>query len=213
MDSKIILAILIVALIGIVAATYNNETGNVMNSLANVATEDSASSESVSDAVDANSAQNGEKSIQVDEQIVQPDSSVNSKVVSTQQSSNNNNNPQTTPSTSDSSSNPKPTQTSNPTAIQSTNSTSQSSDTATHPANSSSSETKISKSEAMSIAKNNLDNGLSSNYQKVTETTIDGKPYYEVNLYQDGEIIAYAEIDATNGRITGGATKGEAPEV
>ena len=65
----------------------------------------------------------------------------------------------------------------------------------------------------MSIAKNSLPNGVTSDYQKVSETTIDGKKYYEVNLYKNGDIIAYSEIDSSNGNVTGGAMRGEAPAV
>ncbi|RAP53316.1 MAG: hypothetical protein BZ138_01285 [Methanosphaera sp. rholeuAM270] len=232
MDSKIILTILVVALIGIVAATYNTQTNDVMNSLANVATEDSNLAESVTDIAEKNLGENSANSVQVDEGIVQPDSSVNNKVSTTKKSSTSNQQPVTTngssstsPSTQSGNQGNSQQSSSQGSSQQSNNqgnaqqSSTQTADTSSQQESSTAQSDnntvspKISESEAMSIAKNNLGDGLSSNYQKVSETTINGKPYYEVNLYQDGEIIGYAEIDATNGRITGGATKGEAPSV
>lgn len=225
MDSKIILAVLIVALIGIVAATYHNQTSDVMNSLANVATEDSDAVKSVTDLAEASSAGSG--SMKVDESIVQPDSSVNSKVVSTPKSSNSQKTspPSTSSSSSDSANSPS-TDTNNQgissnTATDSSNTPSGSSNTSTQQPynsnnptnnnqNSSSQQSGISETEAMSIAKNNLPTGVTSDYQKVSETTINGEKYYDVNLYKDGEIIASAEINS-KGNITGGAMVGEAP--
>lgn len=231
MDSKIILAVLIVALIGIVAATYQSETNDIMNSLANVATEDSDVAESVTDLAEASGE--GANSVQVDESIVQPDSSVNSKVVSTPKSTNNQQNPTTSNSNSGnsqntpasntgSSSNTPASNTNSSTGTPTSNSnsstgTNSQSNTNTQQSNSSSNnnqnqESGITETEAMSIAKNNLPEGMTSDYQKVSETTINGEKYYDVNLYKDGEIIASAEINS-HGNITGGAIVGEAPSV
>lgn len=209
MDSKIILAILIVALIGIVAATYQTETDDVISTLSNVATEDSDIVESVTDIAQTSAEQ--VNSVEVDENVVQPDSNVNTKIETKQKESDNNINK--VPATQTNSKTKKQVQTStNTNTQQKTNNNAHTNTTNSNNISSAPTTTKISQTEAISIAKNNLKD-WPSNYQKVSETTINGKPYYIVNMYQDGEIIASFEIDANNGKITGGGVKGEAPEV
>ncbi len=206
MDSKIILAILIVALIGIVAATYHGETGNLMNSLSNVATEDS-SGQSVTDIAKATG--DSANSVKVDESIVQPDSSVNSKVAPSKSS---NNNQRTSQSNSGSSSNGG-TSSNNGGSSSNQNTGQANTPTNTNNQNSNSNQSSgISEAEAMSIAKNSLPPEVTSDYQTVSEKTSNGEKYYEVKMYKNGEMIAYSDIDP-NGKITGGAIKGEAPEV
>jgi hypothetical protein len=65
LDSKIILAILIVALIGVVAATYNNEATEAIQTLTSVATEED-SQDGATDILDSNIGSNSQDSLKID---------------------------------------------------------------------------------------------------------------------------------------------------
>ncbi|HIH35886.1 MAG TPA: hypothetical protein HA255_05485, partial [Methanosphaera sp.] len=104
MDSKIILAILIVALIGIVAATYQDQTGSVLETLSNVAVEDN-NPEGATDILESNVGSGSDGSVKVEEDVVKSDNTAankankntNTKPASnTAKPTNNNNNPTNT---------------------------------------------------------------------------------------------------------------------
>jgi len=194
LDSKIILAILIVALIGVVAATYNNEATEAIQTLTSVATEED-SQDGATDILDSNIGSNSQDSLKIDEDVVKPDTSTkqatNNKA-STNQANNINSNQNTN----------KPATTTNNTAKPNTdnNSNNQQVDTTTP---------KISSTEAKNIATNNLPNEFSKAVASTPKLYDDS---YEVTFYENGEAVGYYEINANSGAITGGAFKGEVPE-
>ncbi len=190
MDSKIILAILIVALIGIVAATYQNETSDAIETLSNVATEDEVS-DSVTDILDNGVDANSESlSNIIEEDVVKPDNGISTK-------SNNKNQINTVKQNKISNNNQK-----TPNNVVNKNQTIINNNT-TNPS------VKISAVEAKKIATDNLPEEYS---KAVASTPTLNNKYYEVNFYLDEEVIGYYEIDANTGKITGGAFKGEVPE-
>ncbi len=216
MDSKIILAILIVALIGIVAATYQNETSNVIDTLSNVAVEEE-NPEGATDILDSNIGSDSDDSVKIDEDVVKSDNTApkkaaNKKTTTNTNSANNNNNNNNNgrsnsnnpTSNSNSSSNPSnnnnnPSNTNNSIKPNNTNSSTSQSNTTTY---------KISSSTAKDIATRNLPEQYS---KAVASNPKLYNGYYEVTFYMDGKSIGYYEIDANTGAITGGAFKDEVP--
>lgn len=202
MDSKIILAILIVALIGVVAATYNNEATDAIQTLTSVATEED-SPDGATDILDSNLGENSENSLKIDEDVVKPDNDATKKVNGKQVQNTNSKKPSSNSNDGSSTQNTnKPTSTANTTVTPSTNTNSgnQTINTTNH---------KISSNRAKEIATNNLP----SEYSKfvASNPTINGK-YYDVTFYMDGKAVGYYEIDADTGAITGGAFKNEVPD-
>ena len=202
MDSKIILAILIVALIGVVAATYNNEATDAIQTLTSVATEED-SPDGATDILDSNLGENSENSLKIDEDIVKPDNDATKKVNGKQVQNTNSKKPSSNSNDGSSTQNTnKPTSTANTTVTPSTNTNSgnQTINTTNH---------KISSNRAKEIATNNLP----SEYSKAVASnpTINDK-YYDVTFYMDGKAVGYYEIDADTGAITGGAFKNEVPD-
>lgn len=202
MDSKIILAILIVALIGVVAATYNNEATDAIQTLTSVATEED-SPDGATDILDSNLGENSENSLKIDEDVVKPDNDATKKVNEKQVQNTNSKKPSSNSNGGSSTQNTnKPTSTANTTVTPSTNTNSgnQTINTTNH---------KISSNRAKEIATNNLP----SEYSKAVASnpTINDK-YYDVTFYMDGKAVGYYEIDADTGAITGGAFKNEVPD-
>lgn len=202
MDSKIILAILIVALIGVVAATYNNEATDAIQTLTSVATEED-SPDGATDILDSNLGENSENSLKIDEEVVKPDNDATKKVNEKQVQNTNSKKPSSNSNGGSSTQNTnKPTSTANTTVTPSTNTNSgnQTINTTNH---------KISSNRAKEIATNNLP----SEYSKAVASnpTINDK-YYDVTFYMDGKAVGYYEIDADTGAITGGAFKNEVPD-
>ena len=202
MDSKIILAILIVALIGVVAATYNNEATDAIQTLTSVATEED-SPDGATDILDSNLGENSENSLKIDEDVVKPDNDATKKANGKQVQNTNSKKPYSNSNGGSSTQNTnKPTSTANTTVTQSTNTNSgnQTINTTNH---------KISSNRAKEIATNKLP----SEYSKAVASnpTINGK-YYDVTFYMDGKAVGYYEIDADTGAITGGAFKNEVPD-
>lgn len=202
MDSKIILAILIVALIGVVAATYNNEATDAIQTLTSVATEDE-SQDSATDILDNNIGENSENSIKIDEDVVKSDNTATKKA--TENKAKNTNSPKTTSNPNNGNGNQnsnKPTNSANSTVTPSTNinSDNQRINTTTY---------KISSNRAKEIATNNLPSEFSK--AVASNPTMNGG-YYDVTFYMNGEAVGYYEIDANTGVITGGAFKNEVPE-
>ena len=182
MDSKIILAILVVALIGVVAATYHTETNDAINSLANVATENSPE-ESTTDILEAESSSVSDNAVTTDEDTVKPEKS-----------------------TTTTSKNKKQVASSSASSTKSNNQVSTSKKT--KPSNSSNVQSYISKSKAESIAKSKV----SSQYPGATTSAkLNGK-YYLVTLKNNGKVIGELEIDAISGKVTGGAMVDEVPD-
>ena len=213
MDSKIILAILIVALIGIVAATYQDQTGSVLETLSNVAVEDN-NPEGATDILESNVGSGSDGSVKVEEDVVKSDNTAankankntNTKPASnTAKPTNNNNNPTNT------NNNNNPTNTNN-TPINNNNN----SNNTVKPTNnttSSSNQTntttyKITPTQAKQIATENLPQSLSK--AVASNPKLYGSSY-EVTFYMNGKSVGYYEIDANTGRITGGAFEGEVP--
>lgn len=202
MDSKIILAILIVALIGVVAATYNNEATDAIQTLTSVATEED-SPDGATDILDSNLGENSENSLKIDEDVVKPDNDATKKVNGKQVQNTNSKKPSSNSNGGSSTQNTnKPTSTANTTVTPSTNTNSgnQTINTTNH---------KISSNRAKEIATNNLPSEYSKSV--ASNPTINGK-YYDVTFYMDGKAVGYYEIDADTGAITGGAFKNEVPD-
>lgn len=202
MDSKIILAILIVALIGVVAATYNNEATDAIQTLTSVATEED-SPDGATDILDSNLGENSENSLKIDEDVVKPDNDATKKVNEKQVQNTNSKKPSSNSNGGSSTQNTnKPTSTANTTVTPSTNTNSgnQTINTTNH---------KISSNRAKEIATNNLPSEYSKSV--ASNPTINGK-YYDVTFYMDGKAVGYYEIDADTGAITGGAFKNEVPD-
>ncbi len=217
MDSKIILAILIVALIGVVAATYNNEATDAIQTLTSVATEED-SQDSATDILESDVGSTPQDSLTIDEDVVKPDNSAAKKSTnkkdnkapstSTQQSSSNtqqtsSNSNTGTSSNSNTGTSNQPTTTNNTVnpSTNTNNSNNQQSNTTT---------TKISSSRAKEIATNNLP-GDFKNAVASTPKLYDN--FYEVTFYSNGKAVGYYEIDANTGAITGGAFENEVPDV
>ncbi len=227
MDSKIILAILIVALIGIVAATYQDQTGSVLETLSNVAVEDN-NPEGATDILESNVGSGSDGSVKVEEDVVKSDNTATNKAnkntntkpaSNTAKPTNNNNNPTNT------NNNNNPTNTNNtpinnnnnPTNTNNTpiNNNNNSNNTVkpTNNTTSSSNQTntttyKITPTQAKQIATENLPQSLSK--AVASNPKLYGSSY-EVTFYMNGKSVGYYEIDANTGRITGGAFEGEVP--
>jgi len=226
-DSKIILAILIVALIGIVAATYQDQTGSVLETLSNVAVEDN-NPEGATDILESNVGSGSDGSVKVEEDVVKSDNTATNKAnkntntkpaSNTAKPTNNNNNPTNT------NNNNNPTNTNNtpinnnnnPTNTNNTpiNNNNNSNNTVkpTNNTTSSSNQTntttyKITPTQAKQIATENLPQSLSK--AVASNPKLYGSSY-EVTFYMNGKSVGYYEIDANTGRITGGAFEGEVP--
>ncbi len=204
MDSKIILAILIVALIGIVAATYQDQTGSVLETLSNVAVEDN-NPEGATDILESNVGSGSDGSVKVEEDVVKSDNTATNKAnkntntkpaSNTAKPTNNNNNPTNTNNTpinnnNNSNNTVKPTNNTTPSSNQ-TNTTTY----------------KITPTQAKQIATENLPQSLSK--AVASNPKLYGSSY-EVTFYMNGKSVGYYEIDANTGRITGGAFEGEVP--
>ena len=182
MDSKIILAILVVALIGIVAATYHTETNDAINSLANVATEP-ATTESSNDIEDASSTSDSDSdsSIKIDEDTVKPDKTASTTSKTKKQVKS---------------------------ASTSTKSNSQVSTSQKTQKSTNNVQSKISKSKAESIAKSQI----ASQYPSATANAVLKGNYYLVTIKNNGQIIGEYEINAITGKVTGGAMVNEVPD-
>lgn len=192
MDSKIILAILIVALIGIVAATYQHETSDVINTLTSVDTEDSASDNIADQDSDGVESGNSQNNLRIDEDVVKPDTNV----VATGSA----NNQQKANTRSSASANTNNNQASN--NQQNTNQAQDGSNTNSQGNN------QISQEKAIDIALKNLPSQF-SNAQVDKATRYND--VYLVSFKENGEIIGEYEISASNGKVTGGAFKNEVP--
>ena len=232
MDSKIILAILIVALIGIVAATYQDQTGSVLETLSNVAVEDN-NPEGATDILESNVGSGSDGSVKVEEDVVKSDNTAtnnankntNTKPASnTAKPTNNNNNPTNTNNTPINNNN-NPTNTNNtpinnnnnPTNTNNTpinnnnnsNNTVKPTNNTTPSSNQTNTTTyKITPTQAKQIATENLPQSLSK--AVASNPKLYGSSY-EVTFYMNGKSVGYYEIDANTGRITGGAFEGEVP--
>ncbi|HIJ15998.1 MAG TPA: PepSY domain-containing protein [Methanosphaera sp.] len=227
MDSKIILAILIVALIGIVAATYQDQTGSVLETLSNVAVEDN-NPEGATDILESNVGSGSDGSVKVEEDVVKSDNTATNKAnkntntkpaSNTAKPTNNNNNPTNT------NNNNNPTNTNNtpinnnnnPTNTNNTpinnnnnsNNTVKPTNNTTPSSNQTNTTTyKITPTQAKQIATENLPQSLSK--AVASNPKLYGSSY-EVTFYMNGKSVGYYEIDANTGRITGGAFEGEVP--
>ena len=213
MDSKIILAILIVALIGIVAATYQDQTGSVLETLSNVAVEDN-NPEGATDILESNVGSGSDGSVKVEEDVVKSDNTAankankntNTKPASnTAKPTNNNNNPTNT------NNNNNPTNTNNTQINNNNNSnnTVKPTNNTTPSSNQTNTTTyKITPTQAKQIATENLPQSLSK--AVASNPKLYGSSY-EVTFYMNGKSVGYYEIDANTGRITGGAFEGEVP--
>lgn len=190
MDNKIILAILIVALIGIVAATYQSETKDVVNTLTSVATEDTPT-DSATDQLDISSEGNSPASIKIDEDVVKTDTSASTPRQNIHRQSSSSSNVRSSSSSSSSQSN---------------------SGNNNQGTNTNQNSAKISTAQAVTTAVS----ALPSQYQDATyttsQTTYDGKLYYIITFFKNGKNIGYYEIDGTTNTITGGAFAGEVPD-
>jgi uncharacterized membrane protein YkoI len=188
-DSKIILAILIVALIGVVAATYNGQTNDAINTLSSVATEDTPT-ESVTDSVETADGSTSDSSLTIDESTVKPDSKTSTKKTTSKKTTDKKTSTKTQTTTNKKISNPTNTQNSarnKPVSIE-TNNTQQ--------------KLNISLEEAKSIALSQLPEKFKG--ATVSQPKLTGQ-YYEVSFTKNNQIIGYYEIDANTGKITGGA--------
>lgn len=201
MDSKIILAILIVALIGVVAATYHNETQEAMNTLTSVATENSPE-DSVTDAVDLESASASKSSVQ-SQDTVKTDTGTAKATANKQQ----------TDRSSGSSSKNKVSTNSKPKTTTATNNgnTANSNKKPASSASSPSSQYKVSKAQAISTAVSALPSNLKSSTYKVTNPT-KSYPCYIISFYKKGKNVGFYEVDANSNKVTGGAFEGEVPD-
>ena len=232
MDSKIILAILIVALIGIVAATYQDQTGSVLETLSNVAVEDN-NPEGATDILESNVGSGSDGSVKVEEDVVKSDNTATNKAnkntntkpaSNTAKPTNNNNNPTNTNNTPINNNN-NPTNTNNtpinnnnnPTNTNNTpinnnnnsNNTVKPTNNTTPSSNQTNTTTyKITPTQAKQIATENLPQSLSK--AVASNPKLYGSSY-EVTFYMNGKSVGYYEIDANTGRITGGAFEGEVP--
>ena len=228
MDSKIILAILIVALIGIVAATYQDQTSSVLETLSNVAVEDN-NPEGATDILESNVGSGSDGSVKVEEDVVKSDNTAankankntNTKPASnTAKPTNNNNNPTNTNNNNNNPTNTNNTPINNNNNPTNTNNTpinnNNNSNNTVKPTNNttpSSNQTntttyKITPTQAKQIATENLPQSLSK--AVASNPKLYGSSY-EVTFYMNGKSVGYYEIDANTGRITGGAFEGEVP--
>ncbi len=218
MDSKIILAILIVALIGIVAATYQDQTGSVLETLSNVAVEDN-NPEGATDILESNVGSGSDGSVKVEEDVVKSDNTATNKAnkntntkpaSNTAKPTNNNNNPTNTNNTPINNNN-NPTNTNNTPINNNNNSnnTVKPTNNTTPSSNQTNTTTyKITPTQAKQIATENLPQSLSK--AVASNPKLYGSSY-EVTFYMNGKSVGYYEIDANTGRITGGAFEGEVP--
>ncbi len=197
MDSKIILAIFIVALIGIVAATYQNETNDVIDTLSNVATEDSGVTTDVETPTGDSISINDNSGV-IDESTVKLDTSTSS-VTTQKQSTNSKPRTNTASSGSNKISSGQSTTTTN-------NTTTNNNKPTNNPL-----VNKISQSTAVNTGRAQLPAEYKDATYSITETSIDNNPYYYVNFYKNGEMVAYYEINANSGRVSGGAIVNETP--
>lgn len=216
MDSKIILAILIVALIGIVAATYQNETSDAINALTSVATEEGVT-DSVDTLDDISTDSDSANSIKVDEDIVRPDTGISNS----NSNSKNNQKQEVKASTSTSTSASSASQNSGSKVSNGATNNNQGTTTKQNIKNTTVNSNKttntntttnyaITTSRAEQIALSNLP----SEYQGATAVTTfsvyNNVPQYMVKCYKNNEFVAYYVIDAQTGSVIEGAMKGEA---
>ena len=210
MDKKIIIAIVIVALIGIVAATYNatDDENSVFNPLSGVLTDE----QTVTDlaAIEANGAGSPTQEDTSNTGInsknnVDSKNNANRASGTTTQSSNNNNqnNANNATITSNGNNNQQQSNPQKPGTNTPTNKTPSSNKTSI-----------ISSAQASVIAKNAaIADGLTSVTTSLSEEiTANGIKYYLINVYSNGKFIGYYEISSKTGEITGGAFEGEAPD-
>ncbi len=197
MDKKIIIAIVIVALIGIVAATYNatDDENSVFNPLSGVLTDE----QTVTDlaAIEANGAgsptqeDNSNTGINSKNNVDSKNNANGASGTTTQSSNNNQNNANNATITSNGNNNQQQSNPQKPGTNTPTNKTPSSNRTSL-----------ISSAQASVIAKN----------AAITEITANGIKYYLINVYSNGKFIGYYEISSKTGEITGGAFEGEAPD-
>ena len=202
MDSKIIFTIIIVAVIGVVAATYQTDTGSLMNTLTSVGTEDTPS---ISDEVQSPNTGASPGGAAVEENIV------------TSSSPNGNNPTSHTPRHSNGhvSSDSVVTSTGGGSSQRGSSSSQNSGQSSGNNANGQIPVTfnpKISSTEALAIAQQALPANLKNAQSQIFLTEdVNGVPYYYVSATESGEVIAEYEINGNTGAVTGGAVKEEAP--
>ena len=220
MDSKIILAILIVALIGIVAATYQDQTSSVLETLSNVAVEED-NPEGATDILESNVGSSSDGSVNVEEDVVKPDNAANKKVTNKKTNTNtkkntnhtSNSNNQVKPTNNNNSNNNNPTNNNN---NSNNNQNNNNSNNTVKPTNNTTASTTQSNTTTYNISSSQAKQiaiaGLPSEYSNAVASNpklSDG--YYEVTFYVNGTSVGYYEIDANTGRITGGAFQNEVP--
>ncbi|WP_455644649.1 hypothetical protein [Methanosphaera sp.] len=195
MDKKIILVILIVALIGIVAATYNINTDTIANQLASVGIEDSADSDTDS-ATDL---------LAVSGDSVNTPTSSDSSSSTTGSSNNNNANSGTSNSNSGTSNSNSGTS--------SSNSNAQTTTSQTNNITSQNKTTKYTISQATVIANNWMASQSEHTTAKAsyhsTFTSDNGDVYYVFIFRENGKVVGEIEMNAQTGSVTGGAFEGE----
>lgn len=202
MDSKIILTIIIVAVIGVVAATYQTDTGSLMNTLTSVGTEDTPS---ISDEVQSPNTGASQSGVAVEENIV------------TSSSPNGNNPTSHTPRRSNG-------HVSSDSVVTSTGGSPSQSGGSSGQSNGQNSgnnangqipvtfNPKISSTQALAIAQQALPPNLRNAQSQIFLTEdVNGVPYYYISATESGEVIAEYEINGNTGAVTGGAVKGETP--
>lgn len=207
-DKKITIAIVIVALIGIVAATYNatDDENSVFNPLSGVLTDE----QTVTDlaAIEANGAgsptqeDNSNTGINSKNNVDSKNNANGASGTTTQSSNNNQNNANNATITSNGNNNQQQSNPQKPRTNTPTNKTPSSNNTSL-----------ISSAQASVIAKNAaIADGLTSVTTSLSEEiTANGIKYYLINVYSNGKFIGYYEISSKTGEITGGAFEGEAP--
>ena len=197
-DKKIIIAIVIVALIGIVAATYNatDDENSVFNPLSGVLTDE----QTVTDlaAIEANGAgsptqeDNSNTGINSKNNVDSKNNANGASGTTTQSSNNNNqNNANNATITSNGNNNQQQSNPQKPGTNTPTNKTPSSNRT---------------KNAAIADGLTSVTTTLSE------EITANGIKYYLINVYSNGKFIGYYEISSKTGEITGGAFEGEAPD-
>ncbi|OED29521.1 hypothetical protein [Methanosphaera sp. WGK6] len=187
MDKKIILVVLIVALIGIVAATYNINTDTLANQLASVGIEDGAT-ESATDLV-AESGDSASTPTSSDSSSATTGSSNNDN--SNSGNSNSNSNAQTTTSPTNKITSQNKT-TNNPISQNKT--------------------TKYTISQATVLANNWMTSQSSHTTAKASYRstfTSSGDEYYVFIFRENGKVVGEIEMNAQTGSVTGGAFEGE----
>ena len=221
MNSKLILAIVIVALIGVVAATYHSNSGEtVINSLGGVQTEP----ESVTDVAGVESDADSENVLEGSTPLANEgqvsssgQSSLNSiwnRYIANANSgfssvASNAFNGRSSSTTSDnggsnSGNSGSGTGNSNNGITQGNQSTTNGTD------NTDTNSSKITSAQILAIAKNATPEGYSNAQPSIfSTTTVDGVVIYSVRYTVNGEVIGEAEIDGNTGEIVGGAYKDE----